>query len=159
MTVVVGSMRSNDLDAAVAVWREANIARGAPHGPERVARVREKLIEPAALPFVARDAAVVGMALAEPGRFDRGRGELDRTLLHVAMVFVHPSAQGQGIGGHLIRHIFTLARSGGFQRVDLWTGEANAHARKLYERVGMTLTGETAPGRWRSQVRYERVIG
>jgi ribosomal protein S18 acetylase RimI-like enzyme len=98
------------------------------------------------------------MTLAEPGRLDRGRGELDPTLLHVSMVFVHPRAQGHGIGGHLIRHVFAVARSGGFQRVDLWTGEANTHARKLYERVGMTLTGETEPGRWRDQVRYERVI-
>jgi hypothetical protein len=28
------------------------------------------------------------MALAEPGRFDDGEGELDPTLLHISMVFV-----------------------------------------------------------------------
>lgn len=159
MPIAVRPMHSTELDAAVAVWRDANIARGAPHGPERVARVREKLTEPAAMPFVAIDAAVLGMVLAEPGRLDRGGGALDPALLHVSMVFVHPTAQGQGIGGDLVRHIFAVARAAGFQRVDLWTGDANTHARKLYERIGMSLTGATEPGRWRSQVRYERWVG
>jgi hypothetical protein len=36
-------MCPTELDAAVNVWREANIARGAPHGPERTARIRAKL--------------------------------------------------------------------------------------------------------------------
>jgi hypothetical protein len=36
-------MRPHELDAAVSVWREANIARGAPHGPERTARICTKL--------------------------------------------------------------------------------------------------------------------
>lgn len=39
----VRSMRPDELDVAVSVWREANIARGAPHGPERTARIRETL--------------------------------------------------------------------------------------------------------------------
>jgi hypothetical protein len=75
-------MRPHELDAAVSVWREANIARGAPHGPQRTARIREKLSASDALPFVALRPGVVGMALAEPGRFDDGAGELDPSLLH-----------------------------------------------------------------------------
>lgn len=43
-------MRPDELDAAVSVWREANIARGAPHGLERTARIREKLSAPDAPP-------------------------------------------------------------------------------------------------------------
>lgn len=75
----VRSMRSEEIDAAVSVWREANVARGAPHGPERTARIRAKLSAPDALPFVAFRSGIVGMALAEPGRFDGGAGELDPT--------------------------------------------------------------------------------
>lgn len=67
-------MRPDELDAAVSVWREANIARGAPHGLKRIARIREKLSASDALPFVALRPGVVGMALAEPGRFDDGAG-------------------------------------------------------------------------------------
>ena len=36
-------MRPDELDSAVSVWREANVARGAPHGRERTDRVRAKL--------------------------------------------------------------------------------------------------------------------
>jgi hypothetical protein len=31
--MIVRSMRPDELDAAVGVWREANIVRRAPHGP------------------------------------------------------------------------------------------------------------------------------
>ncbi len=45
----VRAIRSGEIDAAVSVWREANIARGAPHGPQRTARIRAKLSAPDAL--------------------------------------------------------------------------------------------------------------
>lgn len=67
--IKVDSVRTEvELDAAVGVWRQANIA---PHGPERTARIRAKLSASDALPFVALRPEIVGMALAEPGRFDR----------------------------------------------------------------------------------------
>ena len=147
-------MRVDESDAAVGVWRAANIARGAPHGPERTARVRAKLTAPDALPFVALRPGVVGMALAEPGRFDGGAGELDPSLLHISMVFVHPAEQGTGIGRALLAHVIDIARAMTYDRVDVWTAEANTAARKLYERVGMTLTGRTEPGRYRLHLQY-----
>lgn len=88
-------MRPDELDSALSVWREANVARGAPHGRERTARVRAKLSASDALAFVALRPGIVGMALAEPGRFDDGAGEPDPSLLHISMVFVHPAAQRQ----------------------------------------------------------------
>ena len=94
----VRAMRPGEIDAAVGVWREANVARGAPHGLERTARIRAKLSAPDGLPFVAFRSGIVGMALAEPGRFDSGAGELDPTLLHISMVFVRPTAQRSGVG-------------------------------------------------------------
>jgi GNAT superfamily N-acetyltransferase len=121
--VKIRRMRPNELDAAVGVWREANIARGAPHGPERTARIREKLSASDALAFVALRPGVVGMALAEPGRFDDGAGELDPSLLHISMVFVRPDAQRTGVGLPLILHILELAPSMGYERVDVWTAQ------------------------------------
>jgi ribosomal protein S18 acetylase RimI-like enzyme len=147
-------MRADELDAAVRVWREANIARGAPHGPERTARVRAKLTAPDALPFVALRPDVVGMALAEPGRFDGGAGELDPSLLHISMVFAHPAAQRTGVGRALLAHVIDVARAMSYDRVDVWTAEANTAARRLYESVGMSFTGRSEPGRYRLHLQY-----
>jgi ribosomal protein S18 acetylase RimI-like enzyme len=152
--MTVRRMRSGELNAAVSVWRDANIVRGAPHGPKQTARVHAKLTAPDALPFVALRPGVVGMALAEPGRLESGAGELDPSLLHISMVFVHPAAQRTGIGRALLLHIIDISRTMGCQRVDVWTAEANGSARKLYERVGMALTGRSEPGRYRRHVQY-----
>jgi GNAT superfamily N-acetyltransferase len=151
----VRSMRPHELDVAVSVWREANIARGAPHGPERTARIREKLSASNAMPFVALRPGVVGMALAEPGRFDDGAGELDPSLLHISMVFVHPDVQRTGVGLPLLLHILEVARTLHYERIGVWTARENRPARGLYERAGMTLTGRTAPLRSSVQLQYE----
>jgi len=151
----VRSMCAHEIDAAVSVWREANIARGAPHGPERTARIRAKLSAPEALPFVALRPGIVGMALAEPGRLDDGAGELDPSLLHISMVFVHPAEQRTGVGLPMILYIRDVARSMSYQRVGVWTAWENSPARKLYERAGMTLTGKTAPLRSSLALQYE----
>lgn len=148
-------MRPHELDAALSVWREANIARGAPHGPERTARIRAKLSASDALPFVALRPGIVGMALAEPGRFDDGAGEPDPSLLHISMVFVRPDAQRTGVGLPLVLQVLDVARSLNYQRVDVWTAQENTPARRLYERAGMTLTGKSAPLLSSVQLQYE----
>jgi ribosomal protein S18 acetylase RimI-like enzyme len=153
--VNVRSMREQELDSAVVVWREANIAREAPHGAERTARIRAKLSAPDALPFVARRPGIVGMALAEPGRLDDGAGDPDPSLLHISMVFVHPTAQRTGVGLPLLRHIFDVGRSMGCERVDVWTARENSPARGLYKKAGMTLTGKTTPLRAGTALQYE----
>jgi GNAT superfamily N-acetyltransferase len=151
-------MLPDELEAAVSVWRAANVARGAPHGTERTARIREKLSASDALAFVALRPQIVGMALAEPGRFDDGEGELDPTLLHISMVFVHPAPQGTGIGGSLVLHVLDTARSAGYQRAGVWTYRDNAPARRLYEGAGMAATGKTASVLARTQIQYECVL-
>jgi ribosomal protein S18 acetylase RimI-like enzyme len=151
-------MGPGEIDAAVSVWREANIARGGPHGPERTARVHAKLSDPSALPFVAPRPAIVGMALAEPGRFEEGAGELDPSLLHISMVFVRPAVQRTGVGLRLVLHILDVARSRGYRRVGVWTARENSPARGLYERAGMTLTGKTAPFRSSLALQYECIL-
>ena len=148
-------MRPDELDSAVSVWREANIARGAPHGPERTARVHAKLSASDALAFVALRPGIVGMALAEPGRFDDGAGEPDPSLLHISMVFVRPTAQRTGVGLPLLLHVLDAARSLDYQHASVWTARDNTPARKLYERAGMVLTGKSAPLRSGTRLQYE----
>lgn len=151
-------MYAQELWLALSVWREANIARGAPHGPHRTERIRVKLSAPDALPFVALRPGIVGMALAEPGRSDDGAGELDPSLLHISMVFVRPAAQRSGVGLPLVLHVLEVARSLGYHRVDVWTARENLPARRLYERAGMTLTGKTAPLLSCEQLQYESLL-
>jgi len=152
-------MLSDELDAAVGVWRAANVARDAPHGPERTARIRAKLSASDALAFVALRPEIVGMALAEPGRLEDGAGELDPALLHISMVFVHPAEQGTGVGSSLVLHVFDAARSLGYQRAGVWTYSDNTPARRLYEGVGMATTGKTSGVLTRTQIRYGCLLG
>lgn len=151
-------MLPDELEAAVGVWLAANIARGAPHGSERTARIRAKLSASNALAFVALRPEIVGMALAEPGRLDDGAGGLDPTLLHISMVFVHPAAQGTGVGNSLLLHVLGAARSLGYQRAGVWTYRDNTAARKLYEGAGMAATGKAASVLARTQIQYECVL-
>jgi len=156
--VKIRGMRTHELSLALSVWREANIARGAPHGPQRAARIRAKLSAPDALPLVALRPGIVGMALAEPGRSDGGAGELDPSLLHISMIFVRPAVQRTGVGLPLVLHVFEVARSLGYRRVDVWTARENNPARRLYERAGMALTGKTAPLRSSEQLQCESLL-
>lgn len=151
-------MGPQEIEAAVGVWREANIARGAPHGPERTSRIRAKLSAWDALPFVALRPGIVGMALAEPGRFEDGAGEPDPSLLHISMVFVRPAAKRTGVGLPLVLHILDVARSRGCRRVGVWTAQENSPARGLYERAGMNLTGKTALHRSSLAFQYETLL-
>lgn len=98
------------------------------------------------------------MALAEPGRFDDGAGELDPSLLHISMVFVRPGAQRTGVGLPLLLHVLDVARSLGYERAGVWTARENRPARGLYERAGMTLTGKSAPLRSSVQLQYECLL-
>ena len=155
LPVKVRQMRPQELDAAVSVWREANIARGAPHGPERTARIGAKLSASDALALVALRPDIVGMALAEPGRFGDGTGEPDPSLLHISMVFVRPAEQGTGVGLPLVLHLLDTARSLDYRRVGVWTARENAPARKLYERAGMIPSARSAPLRSGTRLHYE----
>jgi GNAT superfamily N-acetyltransferase len=71
------------------------------------------------------------------------------------MVFVRPAEQRTGVGLPLLLHVLDVARSLGYQRVDVWTAQENSPARGLYEKAGMTLTGKSAPLLSSAQLQYE----
>jgi GNAT superfamily N-acetyltransferase len=133
-----------ELAAAVRVWHLANVARGKVPDENRCARVRTKLAEPDALAVVAVLAGKpVGMALAEPGRAEDGVGAPLPHLCHVSMVFVHPGYWGRRIGRRLLDTVADHAARRGHHVLQLWTGQANQRAQRLYERVGFRPTGNT----------------
>ena len=78
-----------------------------------------------------------------------------RRLLHISMVFVHPTAQRTGVGLPLLLHVLDAAASLGYRRAGVWTARDNTPARKLYERAGMALTGKSAPLRSGTRLQYE----
>ena len=60
-------------------------------------------------------------------------------------MWVDPEARGRGVARDLIRAVATWTLGRGSTRVVLFVQEANTPARKLYERVGFSLTGDRAP--------------
>jgi ribosomal protein S18 acetylase RimI-like enzyme len=133
--MVTRRAQESDLAAALAVWRAANEARGKRPDPARVARVRRKLADPAAVVVVAvePDATVVGMALAEPGRSDDGAGPELPDLAHVSMVFVDPARWGRRIGESLLAEVAARA---GRRRLSLWTGAGFVPTGRMREHGG-----------------------
>jgi ribosomal protein S18 acetylase RimI-like enzyme len=147
---------ASDLDGAVRVWQAANIARGKRPGPERVARVAQKLQAPTAVSYVAASGAgIVGMALLEPCRADDGAGVLVPGALHISMIFIDPTSQRQGIGTRLMRYALDSARASGVSSLSLWTGCENTGARRFYEALGMKPTRTRRVSETVEWVRYE----
>jgi hypothetical protein len=122
-------MDSGEIDRVIAVWLAANRGRGKLVDAARRARVRDKLVHPDALVLIAANPAIVGMALAEPGRASEGSGALLPDLMHISMVFV--------------------------ERVSLWTASDNGSARPLYEHAGMTAVARRRINAATEWVRYE----
>lgn len=92
--------------------------------------------------LVAEDDAgrVVGFATFEPSRDDdapEGTGE-------VPAIYVDPADVGTGIGRELFAETAAALRKAGFTRATLWVLEANASARRFYEKAGWTWDGSVS---------------
>lgn len=75
----------------------------------------------------------VGVVLAGPDPEDPGVG-------HLARLYVHPEAWGQGIGSRLHEVALRDLTGRGFTEATLWVLEGNRRARDWYERLGWTQT-------------------
>jgi len=119
--------------------------RGATRGAAGGAQAGVKLADPAALVVIAMDGTeLVGMALAEAGRADDGASLPLPARCSISMVFVHPHHRGKAIGHDLLTAIDTYAAGQGIGRLQLWTGEHNERAQRLYRRAGVEPTGRCA---------------
>ena len=58
-------------------------------------------------------------------------------------LFVVPDAWGTGVAQRLLEEALAAIRSDSFEEAVLWVGEANARARRFYEREGWERTDET----------------
>ena len=71
------------------------------------------------------------------------------------MIFVFPSSQRRSIGARLMRYTLDAARAAGMSRVQLWTGQENTAARRLYANIGMKLTNTRQVDEATEWERYE----
>ena len=115
-------------DDVLEVWRASRAAQGRRPNAEVVARVTQKATD--GMLLVAEDEqGYAGLALAEPGKDDRD-------LLHLEMVIVHPSRQGQGLGTVLVEAIADVAWERGFRRAEVWCTAPGFYEACGFERSG-----------------------
>jgi GNAT superfamily N-acetyltransferase len=127
-----------DADALLEIQRVASVAAFAHvFPPDRHAypdaEVRALLVdrlEGGADVFVAEeDGRPVGFAAVEPG--------------WLVGLYVHPEAQGRGVGGALLDEAVRRRRAAGDSELRLWTLEDNGDGRRFYEARGWRLAPET----------------
>jgi GNAT superfamily N-acetyltransferase len=60
----------------------------------------------------------------------------------VEAVFIHPSHQGKGVGGHLMQRAIRFAADKGCHSIELTSNKARTRAHAFYERLGFEATHE-----------------
>lgn len=67
---------------------------------------------------------------------------------HLAMLYVHPSAWGKGIGRALLNDAVEIARSESADEITLWTSQRNPRAQRLYSNAGWDHDQTTKIATW-----------
>jgi GNAT superfamily N-acetyltransferase len=105
---------------------------------EREAMWHEAFADGTSGAFVAEmDGGIAGFASFAPSRDDdasEGVGE-------IPAIYVAPSELGRGVGRELLAAATRALREGGYRRATLWVLEANARARRFYEKAGWNWDG------------------
>lgn len=109
---------------------------------ERHAR---RLVNPApadARVFIAESpGGIVGFSIGGSARDP----DLAPATGEVYAIYLKPDALGRGIGRELFAQSLTTLREQGKRAVVVWVAEANARARRFYERAGLALDTTVAP--------------
>ena len=94
--------------------------------------------EPKSGAFVAAvDDRIVGFASFGPSRDE----DVSERTGEVPAIYVDPSVLGTGVGRELFEAATLALRDAGFARATLWVLEANALARRFYEKAGWAWDG------------------
>ncbi|SMO50664.1 GNAT family N-acetyltransferase [Halorubrum cibi] len=121
---------SGDADRLVGMYEAFTIEHRAqglpPAGRERRIEWIESLFEEGSNVVAERGDRLLGHAVYTPT--DAARPEI--------AVFVHPDAQGRGVGTELCRHLIADAAAGGREALDLYVTFDNKAARHVYQALG-----------------------
>lgn len=100
------------------------------------------------------DGTVVGVVVA-------GRDPDRAACGHIYSLYVHPRAQGRGVGARLLTDALEALAADGMTSATLWVFEANDSARAFYARAGWTANGRrrVEPEYGEPEVQLERSIG
>jgi GNAT superfamily N-acetyltransferase len=115
------------------------------------------------------DDGLIGFAVFGPERdegYQLGQPQTEEAPEHgrgeVYAIYVLPGHWNSGAGRALMNRVLALAAGQDYNDVSLWVLEANARARRFYEKAGFRLTGESGVLgglRGLTQVRYRRLVG
>jgi len=135
-----------DVPTVIGIWGSAALARD-PHfvPPEDFKRrVIHRLSLSGSVLLIADEATEsVGLLMLAQACADYGAGPPIAGIAHISMVAVMPTHWGRGIGRTLMMAALTRARSDGFVQIQLWVHDDNARARRLYDSLSFSDTGES----------------
>ena len=134
-----------ECDLAMAVWRAANRTGRRPAGELRASRVLDRLRGAELLLLARYGDEPAGMLMAEQFVYDEGTVEAvpDPDTGHIAMVNVHPSRWGSGIGSALLTALKNEP-SKPWTRLSAWIRADNRRAQRLFLASGFADTGNRA---------------
>jgi GNAT superfamily N-acetyltransferase len=100
----------------------------------------------------------LGVVSFEPSRI-RGEPVAHDRLAYLRLLAVDPSRWGSGLAAELMVWAIEAMRDAGYASAYLWCGEANARARRFYEREGWRPDGRTRQHPdWGPMVGYGREL-
>lgn len=146
MTTRVNELSQVHEASQALLWRAATDTRRLESGLEPTQPPEESssaLSRPGAFGVgVFDDDLLIAAAVAMPARGDAGRSsQLVPGLVHVSSVSTHPTRWAEGWGEVVTRAILSQSMRRGFARAQLWTYARSPTARRLYERLGFTVSG------------------
>ena len=73
------------------------------------------------------------------------RTDEDGDVRHLVAMWVDAAYRGSGAAAQLVEEVCAWAAADGGRVLSLWVADGNDRARRLYERLGFTVTGERQP--------------
>lgn len=131
MSIAIESPLTAEFRELIAELNETLLALSPPEACHHL--TVEQMAQPDTTVFVAREAGQA-VACGALKRHADGIGEVKR-------MYTRPEFQGRGVGGRILAEIERLARSEGFSRLVLETGDRHYAAWRIYERGGFSRCG------------------